>query len=172
MIARMLGASRAAGQIGAAVAQVSEVFRPNATRRMALDNKAYLAALDQYGQEYRQATSGRFDQLMNGVNRLPRPALALGTIGLFVYAMVAPQSFSLRMQGLALVPQPLWWLLGAIVSFYFGAREMSYRRAAAGASGAGGPIPLISTGARVQKSPPPARDRNAALDEWQAGNDR
>jgi len=26
------------------------------------------------------------------------------------------------MQGLALVPEPLWWLLGAVVSFYFGAR--------------------------------------------------
>ena len=28
----------------------------------------------------------------------------------------------IRTQGLALVPDPLWWLLGAIVSFYFGAR--------------------------------------------------
>jgi hypothetical protein len=26
------------------------------------------------------------------------------------------------MQGIALVPEPLWWLLGVIVSFYFGAR--------------------------------------------------
>ena len=29
------------------------------------------------------------------------------------------------MAGLALVPEPLWWLLGAIVSFYFGARHQS-----------------------------------------------
>ena len=27
------------------------------------------------------------------------------------------------MQGLALVPEPLWWLLGVVVSFYFGARH-------------------------------------------------
>lgn len=27
------------------------------------------------------------------------------------------------MQGIALVPEPLWWLLGVIVSFYFGARH-------------------------------------------------
>ena len=33
------------------------------------------------------------------------------------------------MEGLALVPDPLWWLLGAIVSFYFGARELHYQRA-------------------------------------------
>ncbi|MEM7692166.1 MAG: 3TM-type holin, partial [Pseudomonadota bacterium] len=31
--------------------------------------------------------------------------------------------FSERMQGIALVPEPLWWLLGVIVSFYFGARH-------------------------------------------------
>ena len=28
------------------------------------------------------------------------------------------------MQGLALVPEQLWWLLEVIVSFYFGAREL------------------------------------------------
>ena len=27
------------------------------------------------------------------------------------------------MQGLALVPEPLWWMMGVIVSFYFGARH-------------------------------------------------
>ena len=26
------------------------------------------------------------------------------------------------MEGVALAPEPLWWLMGAIVSFYFGAR--------------------------------------------------
>jgi len=36
--------------------------------------------------------------------------------------MVDPVWFGERMAGLALVPEPLWWLLGAIVSFYFGAR--------------------------------------------------
>ncbi len=37
--------------------------------------------------------------------------------------MVDPIWFASRMQGLALVPEPLWWLLGAIASFYFGARH-------------------------------------------------
>jgi hypothetical protein len=36
--------------------------------------------------------------------------------------MVDPIWFAARMQGIALVPEPLWWLLGVIVSFYFGAR--------------------------------------------------
>jgi hypothetical protein len=32
------------------------------------------------------------------------------------------------MVGLNAVPEPLWWLLGAIVAFYFGARETHYFR--------------------------------------------
>ena len=39
--------------------------------------------------------------------------------------MVDPIWFSARMQGVALVPEPLWWLLGVIVSFYFGARHQA-----------------------------------------------
>ncbi len=62
---------------------------------------------------------------MVGINRLPRPALALGTLGLFLAAMIDPIWFAARMQGIALVPEPLWWLLGVIVSFYFGARHQT-----------------------------------------------
>ena len=39
--------------------------------------------------------------------------------------MVDPLWFAERMQGIALVPEPLWWLLGVIVSFYFGARHQA-----------------------------------------------
>ena len=51
--------------------------------------------------------------------------MAFGVLALFVAAMVDPVWFSIRMQGLALVPDPLWWLLGAVVSFYFGARHQA-----------------------------------------------
>ena len=80
-------------------------------------------ALDQYAAKSSVPRKGRFDRVMDGLNHLPRPALALGTLGLFVAAMVDPVWFASRMQGIALVPEPLWWLLGAIVSFYFGARH-------------------------------------------------
>jgi hypothetical protein len=79
--------------------------------------------MQQYGDEFMVPREGWFDRFMDGVNRLPRPALALGTLGLFVAAMVDPLWFSQRMQGIALVPEPMWWLLGVIVSFYFGARH-------------------------------------------------
>jgi len=92
------------------------------------EHMEHMAALAQLGAEFEQARASWFDIAIDGINRLPRPALAIGTLGLFVYAMAEPIGFASRMQGLELVPDQLWWLLGAIVSFYFGARELHYFR--------------------------------------------
>lgn len=100
-----------------------EVFRENAEAGAQRSADVQGQAMQQFGGEFMVPRRGIFDRFMDGVNRLPRPALALGTLGLFVSAMVAPLWFAERMQGIALVPEPLWWLLGVIVSFYFGARH-------------------------------------------------
>ncbi|WP_323767255.1 holin family protein [Marinovum sp.] len=108
-----------------ALAETVEVFRENAEKGAAREVTLQAATLAQFGQEFRVTRRGWFDRLMDAVNRLPRPAMALGTLGLFVAAMTDPVWFAGRMQGIALVPEPLWWLLGAIVSFYFGARHQA-----------------------------------------------
>ena len=100
-----------------------EIFRENAETGAARSAEVQRQAMTQYGAEYSVARRGWFDRFMDGLNRLPRAALALGTLGLFISAMINPLWFSERMQGIALVPEPLWWLLGVIVSFYFGARH-------------------------------------------------
>lgn len=102
-----------------------EVFRPNAEAEAARNAAREAAALAQFAQEFALPRQGFFDRLMDGLNRLPRPLLAFGTLGLFAAAMVDPIWFAARMQGVALVPEPLWWLMGAIVSFYFGARHQT-----------------------------------------------
>ena len=111
----------AAGASGA-VREVAEVFRPNAEAADKRAAQARSAALQQMAAEFGLDNRGRFDRLIDGINRLPRPAMALGTLGLLASAMIDPVWFGERMAGLALVPEPLWWLLGAVVSFYFGAR--------------------------------------------------
>ncbi|MFA3915792.1 holin family protein [Ruegeria hyattellae] len=104
------------------VRETAEVFRENAEAGAERGAAAREQALTQFGAEFAQPRQGGFDRFVDGINRLPRPALAFGTLGLFVTAMVDPLWFAERMQGIALVPEPLWWLLGVIVSFYFGAR--------------------------------------------------
>jgi hypothetical protein len=108
------------------IRETAEVFRENAEG--AADREARLRAdtLRQFAREFQHPREGRFDRVINGLNRLPRPLLAFGTIGFFVTAMVNPLWFASRMQGIAVVPEPLWWLMGAIVSFYFGARHQAH----------------------------------------------
>jgi hypothetical protein len=121
------------GGAGNVVRETAEVFRENAEGRAVREAELSQAALAQFATEFAALRPGLFDRVIDGLNRLPRPALAFGTLGLFVSAMVDPVWFAERMQGVALVPEPLWWLMGAIVSFYFGARHQTkaqdYQRA-------------------------------------------
>ena len=107
------------------IRETAEVFLVNAEAQADRDDGSQERALRQFAEEFTKARAGTFDRFMDGLNRVPRPALALGTLALFVCAMVDPEWFAARMAGLALVPEPLWWLLGAIVSFYFGARHQA-----------------------------------------------
>jgi hypothetical protein len=160
---RFLGASTAVTSVANAATGVAEVFRENATRRMELDEEAYARAMTQMSGEFAAQSHGWFDALMNAANRLPRPLLTRGPIGLFVYAMVEPIGFGLRMENLNLVPEPLWWLLGAIISFYFGAREAHYFRTRPRI------VAKLAETAATDAPQPPAGDSfddNAALRDW------
>lgn len=128
VIDRFIGMGPTVTAVGHAASGMAEIFTQNATRRMELDEQAYARAINQLGGEFANRRDGWFDSFVDGLNRLPRPVLTIGVMGLFIYAMVEPVGFSGRMEGLSLVPEPLWWLLGAIVSFYFGAREAHYFR--------------------------------------------
>ena len=145
------------------IAETAQVFRENAENAAIRDARGLNAALAQHASEFRTSRTG-FDALIDGLNRLPRPMLAFGTIGLFVTAMTDPIWFAQRMQGLALVPEALWWLMGAIVSFYFGARHQlkgqQFQRDLA-----------VTLAAAPILGPPGDEDdidQNAALDDWRA----
>lgn len=135
--------------------RAARALRPDATRALELGADAYASAHASHAAEFAHARGGWFDAAVNGLNRLPRPMLALGTLGLFIYAMVDPPGFGLRMRGLAEVPEPMWWLLGAVVAFYFGAREAHHLREHRAVGGP--PAPAA-----------PAAPANPALADWRA----
>lgn len=176
--------------------ELTRTLRGDRAATEAMDHQWQKEVLKQLAAEFAQTPQGPFDRLVNGLNRLPRPALALGTLGLFVFAMLDPVRFASRMQGLALVPEPLWWLLGAIVSFYFGAREMHYLRtkrpqislsdvrqvadAQREIHGMNGPSQAIGLGGfwnwsrkkAVPKGRPEDPEYNAALEDWKSKSGR
>ena len=57
--------------------------------------------------------------------------MALGTLGLFVFAMGGPAGLCPADGGLEAVPEPLWWLCGCDRHFYFGAAGVALRNGAA-----------------------------------------
>jgi hypothetical protein len=128
LIGYVVGAGRAAERIGGAVGGVAEVFVGNAAERDQADLDRIRSTLDEFRGEFDRPAGSAFDRFVGALNRLPRPLLAISTLALFAYAMADPEGFSERMVGLNLVPEPLWWLLGAVVSFYFGARELHHYR--------------------------------------------
>lgn len=110
------------GQGSNVIAQTAGVFRENTEAGAQRQADYNQAALGQLSSEFQVARRGWFDRFMDGLNRLPRPLIVIATFALFLSAMVDPLWFAERMQGLALVPDPLWWLAGTIVAFYFGGR--------------------------------------------------
>ena len=146
------------------VAETAQVFRENAENGAARAASARSDSLAQFAAEFVHPRRGLFDRLVDGLNRLPRPALALGTIWLFVMAMQQPAQFRKGMEGLAIVPEPLWWLMGAIVSFYFGARHQvkaqEFQRSVA----------LSLAAHQGQPAAPEEARTNPALQDWRADN--
>ncbi|MEM9969989.1 MAG: holin family protein [Pseudomonadota bacterium] len=156
------------------VAETVEVFRPNAEAQAMRDAAQQAAALAQFAAEFGIERKGWFDRFIDGLNRLPRPMLAFGTLGLFAAAMIDPVWFAKRMQGIALVPEPLWWLMGAIVSFYFGARHQTktqeFQRGMAATLARAEQV-TGNIAALDALDDAPASDRNPAFDAWRASRD-
>ncbi|WP_341365851.1 holin family protein [Yoonia sp. BS5-3] len=150
------------------VVETAQVFRENTEKGAIRAADSKTESLEQFAAEFAMPKRGLFDRLIDGLNRMPRPMLALGTIWMFVTAMTSPETFVAGMEGIALVPEPLWWLMGAIVSFYFGARHQAkgqeFQRSVA--------LSLaMAQAARPAKAPEPASDpagANAALADWRA----
>ena len=164
---------------------LARVVRGDKAKEAEAEHLEHMAALSQLGAEFQQERASWFDIAIDGINRLPRPMLAMGTLGLFVYSMADPIGFASRMQGLVLVPDQLWWLLGAIVSFYFGARELHYfrqktpsvsvedlRRVAAQRAEIDAMAsdeetePMTPDGTGIMRHDRSHPDYNAALEEW------
>jgi len=168
LMGRLFGVGEASEAVGNAVENVAEVFTVNKTKAELARRAQSMATLNQYATEFTNPSLSWFDSFINGLNRLPRPIMALGTVGLFVFAMADPDGFAGRMQGLAYIPDPLWWLLGAVVSFYFGARELHYSRGANPIVPLATPTQLPTAPTSVAIGEPMAFPENAALSEWAA----
>ena len=142
--------------------------------------RAAAAAQDAHGQsigeladKYVDRPTPGFRSFLDSLNNLPGPVVVVSTSAMVGFAVLDPTGFAARMNGLNEVPEPLWWVMGGLVSFYFGAREMRFARgravveamaaSVAPASLPGGEPAPVAGGATGD-----AFADNAALRDWAA----
>jgi len=91
------------------------------------------AKRDQYQADARSAVYSQFaaefghsktwwDSLIDGLNRLPRPIMTFGVIYLFVWCARDPAAFIEYAVALQAMPKEGWYILGAVVTFWFAAK--------------------------------------------------
>lgn len=116
--------------------QLVEVFKPNAEKeaerqhveRLNLGEQD-LASLKQFAAEFQvRNTSTKWDSFIDGLNRLPRPLITLGILGLFVLAPADPVRFLQIARAYEVMPDGFWALLSIIIAFYFGGRMQITRQ--------------------------------------------
>lgn len=116
--------------------ELVEVFKPNAEKqaerghleRMEI-NRQDLASLQQFAAEFRSRRTGTaWDSFVDGLNRLPRPLITLGILGLFVLAPADPLRFLEIARAYQIMPDGFWALLSIIIAFYFGGRMQVTRQ--------------------------------------------
>ena len=103
---------------------IAETFVGNATARQEQQHTEQMAVLNQFASEFIAARPNRtwWDSLVDGLNRLPRPVMTFGTIGLFAWVVIDPIAFTEAMVALSAVPEPLWMILVTIIAFWFGGK--------------------------------------------------
>ncbi|MGI9487419.1 MAG: holin family protein [Geminicoccaceae bacterium] len=116
--------------------ELVEVFKPNAEKqaerghreRMEVSRQD-LASLEQFAAEFKsKRTSTTWDSFVDGLNRLPRPLITLGILGLFILAPADPIRFLEIARAYQIMPEGFWALLSIIIAFYFGGRMQVTRQ--------------------------------------------
>lgn len=168
-------------QISSAAGVASRVAQALAARKGAAPARDAAGGLARIEAEFAR---GGFDGLVNALNRLPRPLLMLGAVAVGGYAMLDPEGFAARVEAMAGMPEPLWWLSGAMLGLHFVGREGHYwRNRLRGAGGeqaatpaSGGAVESADAGPVAPEAaprPPAAVPQdgfadNAALRDWAA----
>ncbi|MEO1043785.1 MAG: 3TM-type holin [Pseudomonadota bacterium] len=81
------------------------------------------ATLAQFAAEFTPRSNRTWwDSLVDGLNRLPRPIMAFGVLGMFILAPIDPVRFTTIAEAYSVIPPGFWALLSIIIGFYFGGR--------------------------------------------------
>ena len=105
------------------IVETAGAFIPNAEASAQRAHDADGAAMSQYSTEFNARNNrGWFEQLVDGLNRLPRPLMVFAIFGLLIYTPLNPLLMSEVFTAWALIPDGMWAITTVVVGFYFGGR--------------------------------------------------
>lgn len=108
------------------VKEIIEVVRPNAEASEQRGHNLDVATLNQLAAEFGARNNrGWFDQMMDGLNRLPRPMMVISCFGLLAWTAMDPLKMAEVFSAWALIPAGMWGIITTIVVFYFGGRSQA-----------------------------------------------
>lgn len=114
------------GSNAAAVRELAEVFKVNAEGASRRGHDLDAATLSQFASEF-VARNQRswWDSFVDGLNRLPRPALTLGVFFMLIQTYRDPIFMAEVFTAWAIIPVEVWALVTIIVTFFFGGRQQA-----------------------------------------------
>jgi len=90
-----------------------------------------MGTLNQFAAEFGHGRTW-FDSLVDGINRLPRPVIVSMLIYYLWLSWGDPVYFAKVNTGLGTIPEAMWYIIGIVITFFFGARELQHTRKANG----------------------------------------
>lgn len=115
--------------VAGAVTGIGKTFFGSKQERDSQGHQVTMSVHSQYAQEFQYRDNRTWwDSLVDGLNRLPRPVLVGLVITYFLLAYINPIEFQKVNIALDTVPETMWYVLGAIIGFYFAARELHKNR--------------------------------------------
>ncbi len=115
--------------VGNTVVNVKGAFTGNRQEQDEQQSKQFMMGLQAYSAEFApRKNRSWWDSLWDGLNRMPRPLIVLAIFWYFSLAYREPDEFQVLNIALDTVPERMWYIMSAVVSFYFVAREFHKNR--------------------------------------------
>ncbi len=111
------------GQRRNAVVEIAEVFRENAEGAAERGHAIDVATLQQFAAEFAPRSNRTWwDSFVDGLNRLPRPIMALWAVWVLAWTPVDPEFMARVFEAWSIIPQMVWGVILTIVTFFFSGR--------------------------------------------------
>ena len=115
--------------VGKTVVDVRKVFKGSEADKDLYSHERFIASQQAYVSEFSQQNNRTWwDSLWDGINRMPRPLIVFAIFWYFWLSFSDTYEFQEVNVALDSVPEQMWWIMSAVISFYFAAREFQKGR--------------------------------------------